>query len=54
MMHLQFDRTKKAVTILWHCPRGVGSTEWKIPFVQLWTGEAGTTDPDVHLHLCLA
>lgn len=53
MVHLQCDRTKKVVTILQHCPCGVGSTEWKIPFVQLWRGEAGNTDPDVHMTQCL-
>lgn len=53
MVHLQCDRTKKVVTILQHCPCGVGSTEWKIPFVQLWRGEAGNTDPDVHITQCL-
>lgn len=53
MIHLQSDRTKKAATILWHCPCEVGSTEWKIPLVQLWRGEAGSTDPDVHMHQCL-
>lgn len=26
MMHLQFDRTKKAVAILWHCPCGAQSS----------------------------
>ena len=53
MMHLQFDGTKKAVKILQHCPCGAGSTEWKIPFVHLWRGEAENTDPDVHMHQCL-
>lgn len=48
MMHLQFDRIKKAVRILWHCPCGAASTEWKIPFVQLWRGKIGNTDSDVH------
>lgn len=48
MMHLQFERTKKAVRVLWHCPCGAVSIKWKIPFVQLWRGKMRNSDPDVH------
>lgn len=48
MMHLQFDRTEKAVRVLWHCPCRAVSTKWKIPFVQLRREKFGNTDSDVH------
>lgn len=53
MMHFQFDKTKKAVTIFRHCPFGVGS---KVEDSLCATAERGRwkyTDPDVHKHQCL-
>lgn len=48
MMHFQFERTEKAVRVLWCCPCEAVSTKRKIPFVQLQRGKMGNTDSDVH------